>query len=48
MRNGQRVMTKKRKKQQPEEMKWSLKDPNIKKKCLARELWQQPQEERYG
>jgi hypothetical protein len=33
MRNGQRAMIKK--KQQPEEMKWSLKEPNIKKKCLA-------------
>jgi hypothetical protein len=35
MRNGQRAMTKrKKKKQQPEEMKWSLKEPNIKKVWL--------------
>jgi hypothetical protein len=40
IRNGQRAMTRRR--QQPEEMEWSLEKPNLKKRCLARELWQQP------
>jgi hypothetical protein len=36
MRNAQRAMTKR--KQQREEMKWSLEEPSIQKRCLAREL----------
>jgi hypothetical protein len=43
MRNDQRAMTRRR--QQLEEMKWSLKESNVEKRCLARELWQQSQEE---
>jgi hypothetical protein len=34
-----------RRRQQLEEMKWSLKESNVEKRCLARELWQQSQEE---
>ena len=33
-RNGQGAMTRRR--QQHEEKKWSLEEPNIKKRCLAR------------
>jgi len=39
MRNSKKVMIRRR--QQPSE-------PNLEKKCLARELWQQPQEEKNG
>jgi hypothetical protein len=46
MRNGQRAMTRRRR--QPEEMEWPLEKSNIEKRCLARELWQQPQEEKNG
>jgi hypothetical protein len=46
MRNGQRTMTRRRR--QPEEMEWSLKELNIEKRCLARELRQQPQEKKNG
>jgi hypothetical protein len=37
-------MTKRR--QQPEKMEWSFEEPNIEKRCFARELWQQSQEEK--
>jgi hypothetical protein len=30
-----------RRRQQLEKMKWSLEELNIKKRCFARELWQQ-------
>jgi hypothetical protein len=36
MRNGQKAMTKRR--QQPEKMEWSFEEPNIEKRCFAREL----------
>jgi hypothetical protein len=39
MRNSKKVMIRRR--QQPSE-------PNLEKKCLARELWQQPQKEKNG
>jgi hypothetical protein len=44
MRNGQRAMTRRR--HPLEKMEWSLEEPNIEKRCFARELWQQSQEEK--
>jgi hypothetical protein len=35
-----------RRRQQLEKMEWSLEELNIEKRCFARELWQQSQEEK--